>query len=108
MQRSAVSSRAAFPGDTNGGRAARVKNLLLLLLRCAITAALLMLAFRHANWRLMLSGMRQMNGVWFGLAILLLATQMVLAALGWRRITQVCEVFLSTAAALRYTLSAFF
>jgi len=46
MQSGALSIRAAFPGDANGGRADRVKNLHLLPLRCAIVAALLMLAFR--------------------------------------------------------------
>ena len=71
-------------------------------LRVAITAILLWLAFRPANWSMIWVGLLRMHGAWFAAAIAALTLQVGIAAQRWRWIATGCGVAISLASALRY------
>jgi uncharacterized membrane protein YbhN (UPF0104 family) len=78
-------------------------------LRVALTAVLLWLAFRHADWSRIGAGLAHMQAIWFASAIVVLAFQLGLAAQRWRWIALGCGATVSTASALRYIfISQFF
>jgi uncharacterized membrane protein YbhN (UPF0104 family) len=72
------------------------------VLRIAITAILLWLAFRHADWSMIEAGLMQMQGAWFIAAVAVLGLQIGVAAQRWRWIVAGCGLEISVASALRY------
>ena len=93
--------RALAAGGSPGGAPAAGK-LPGVVLRVAITALLLWLAFRHANWSMIQAGLVRMRGGWFAAAVALLGLQLAVAAQRWRWIMAGCGLALPAASALRY------
>lgn len=73
-----------------------------MVLRIAITAVLLWLAFRRADWGVIAAGLMQMHSAWFAAAVAVLALQVGVAAQRWRGIASGCGVTMSAALALRF------
>ena len=89
--------------------AAAMRRFLALAAKIAISAALLYLAVARVDLSAVGSRLQQANVVWIVLLLLVIAFQVVLAALRWRQIALRCGAPMPIATALRWTyISSFF
>jgi uncharacterized protein (TIRG00374 family) len=85
-----------------------MKPLLLLVVKAAISASLLYLAFRGVNLDVVGERLNRINPGWFATVILILVGQIFLIALRWRIVARECGISISPRTAWRLNLIAAF
>jgi len=86
-----------------------MRRLLILLVRIAVSLALLYLALRGINFSAIQSRLSQIELGWLGLAVLVTVVQIFIGALRWREISALCGAPLTDLRAFRFNMiGAFF
>jgi glycosyltransferase 2 family protein len=86
-----------------------MRNFLILTVRIAVSLALLYLALRGINLAAIEARLSQINAGWIALAVLVTLFQILLGALRWREISDLCHAPLTDLLAFRYNMiGAFF
>jgi uncharacterized membrane protein YbhN (UPF0104 family) len=86
-----------------------MRKLLVLTARIAVSLALLYLALRGINFAAIKERLSQIDLVWIGVAVLVTIFQVLLGALRWREISNLCHAPLTDLSAFRYNMiGAFF
>lgn len=81
-----------------------MRQLVILAIRILISLALLYLALRGINFEAIGSRLSQINLLWIGFAVLVTIFQVLLGALRWREISDLCHAPLSDLQAFRYNM----
>lgn len=81
-----------------------MRQLVILAIRVLVSVALLYLALRGINFEAIASRLSQINLSWIGFAVLVTIFQVLLGALRWREISDLCRAPLSDLQAFRYNM----
>ena len=81
-----------------------MRQLVILAIRVVVSLALLYLALRGINFEAIASRFSQINPWWIGFAVLVTIFQVLLGALRWREISDLCRAPLSDLQAFRYNM----
>src|SRR5262249_18602065 len=99
---------AALPAPRAEQTAGRMRQIVALVAKVGVTAALLYLALARTDFSALAARLNRLDWLWFAPAGAVAALQILLCAIRWRRIAQQCEAPLDQPRAFRFMMIATF
>jgi glycosyltransferase 2 family protein len=91
------------------GSGKRVRDIVLIISRCAVSAALMYVVLRHISWPSISKALQDIKTGWVAAASLLILMQFIVASVRWKLVLEACNIVVALPSVMRLIfVSAFF